>query len=106
MLNFLETLFICNNIDKNLNKNFHTYLSYHSVELLFLFFYICAISSSKKFEKKLPKPSPSTNMRFSTVVEKIDFESLEFLGTGHMEPVEKNSQPATGSGSSVVIVGS
>ena len=49
---FLEKLFICNIIDKNLNKNFDSYLSYYSFKLLFLFFQVCAINSSKKFEKK------------------------------------------------------
>ena len=34
---FLEALFICNNINTNLNKNFHTKLNYHSLPL-FLFF--------------------------------------------------------------------
>ena len=35
---FLETLFICNDINKNLNQNFQSLLSYHSFKLLFLFF--------------------------------------------------------------------
>ena len=38
---FLETLFIGNDIDKNLNKKFHSYLSYHSFKLLFLFLNFC-----------------------------------------------------------------
>ena len=42
---FLEALFICNNINTNLNKNFH-----------FLFFQVSARSSLKKFEnEKWPK---------------------------------------------------
>ena len=53
---FLEALFICNNINTNLNKKFHTYSSYHSFKPLFLFFQISAKSSLKKFEnKKWPK---------------------------------------------------
>ena len=54
---FSETVFIlCNNIDKNLNKNFHSWLSYHSFKPLLLFFQICTISILKKFEKeKWPK---------------------------------------------------
>ena len=53
---FSEALFICNNINKNLNKNFHTYFSYHSFKPLFLFFLISARSSWKKFENgKWPK---------------------------------------------------
>ena len=53
---FLEALFICNNINTNLNKNFHTYLSYHSFKPLFLFFQISARSSLKKFaNEKWPK---------------------------------------------------
>ena len=45
---FLEGLFTCNNINTNLNKNFHT--------LLFLFFQISARSILKKFEnEKWPK---------------------------------------------------
>ena len=49
---FLEVLFICNNINTNLNKNFHTY----SFKRLFLFFQISARSSLKKFEnEKWPK---------------------------------------------------
>ena len=52
----LDTLFICNDIDKNLNKNFYSSLSYRSFKLLFLFFQVCAISNSKKFEmEKWPK---------------------------------------------------
>ena len=51
---FLKTFF--NDIEKNLNKKFHLQLSYHSFKLLFLFSQICAISTSKKFEKeKWPK---------------------------------------------------
>ena len=49
---FLEVLFICNNIHTNLNKKFHTQLSYHSFKPLFLFFQISARSSLKKFENK------------------------------------------------------
>ena len=49
---FLETLFICNDIDKNLNKNFQTYSSYHSFELLFLLFQICVISRLKNWKIK------------------------------------------------------
>ena len=53
---FLEALFICNNTNKNLNKNFHTSLRYHSFKPVFLFFQISATSSLKKFEnKKWPK---------------------------------------------------
>ena len=37
---FLEALFLCNNINSNLNKNFHTYLIYYSFKPLFLFFQI------------------------------------------------------------------
>ena len=52
---FLEALFICNYINTNLNKIFHTQLSYHSFKPLFLFFQISA-SSFKKFEnEKWPK---------------------------------------------------
>ena len=55
-LMFLETLFICNNIDKNPNNNSHSQLSYHSLKPVIFIFLICAISSSKKFEKeKWPK---------------------------------------------------
>ena len=43
---FFETFFICNVIDKNLNKNFHSHLGYHSFELLFLCFQIRAIRST------------------------------------------------------------
>ena len=50
MSNFLEALFIGNNINTNLNKNFHTYLNYHSFKPLFLCFQISARSSLKKFE--------------------------------------------------------
>ena len=39
---FLEALFICNNINTHPNKNFYTYLSYHSFKPLFLFFQISA----------------------------------------------------------------
>ena len=46
---FLEALFICNNINTNLNKNFHTQLGYHSFKPLFLFFLIYARSTLKKF---------------------------------------------------------
>ena len=35
---FFTSLFICNNIDTNLNKNFHTYLSYHSLKFFFFKF--------------------------------------------------------------------
>ena len=42
---FLETLFVCNNINTNLNKNFHPYLRYHSFKPLFLFFQISAKNS-------------------------------------------------------------
>ena len=53
---FLEALFICNNINTNVNKNFHTYSSYHSLKPLFLFFQIFATSSLKNLENKnLPK---------------------------------------------------
>ena len=53
---FLEALFVCNNINTNLNKNFHTYLSYHFFKPLSLFFQISARSSLKKFEnEKWPK---------------------------------------------------
>ena len=53
---FLKALFICNNINKNLNKNFHTKLNYRSFKSLFLFFQISARSSWKKFEnEKWPK---------------------------------------------------
>ena len=53
---FLEAFFICNNINTNLNENFHTYLSYHSFKPLFLFFQISARNSFKKFEnEKWPK---------------------------------------------------
>ena len=53
---FLKVLFICNNINTNLNKNLHTHLNYRSFEPLFLFFQISAISSLKKFEnEKWPK---------------------------------------------------
>ena len=53
---FLEALFICNNINTNLNKNFHTLLCYHSFKPLVLFIQISVGSSSKKFEdKKWPK---------------------------------------------------
>ena len=52
---FLEALFICSNINTNLNENFHTWLSYHYFKPLFLFFQISA-SSLKKFEnEKWPK---------------------------------------------------
>ena len=51
----LEAFFISNNINSNLNKNFHTQLSYYSFKPLFLFFQIFA-SSLKKFKnKKWPK---------------------------------------------------
>ena len=49
---FSATLFICNNINTNLTKNFHTYLIYHSVKPLFLFFQISARSSLKKIRKR------------------------------------------------------
>ena len=53
---FLEALFICNNINTNLNENFHTQLSYHSFRPLLLFLQIFARSSLKKFEnEKWPK---------------------------------------------------
>ena len=56
---FLEALFICNNINTNLNKNFHTQLSYQSFKLLFLFFQISARSSLKKFaNEQWPKAGP------------------------------------------------
>ena len=52
----LEALFICNNINTNPNKKFHTQLSYHSFKLLFLFSQISSRSSFEKFEnKKWPK---------------------------------------------------
>ena len=52
----LEELFICNNINTHLNKNFHTNLSYHSFKPLFSFIQISARSSLKKFEnEKWPK---------------------------------------------------
>ena len=50
---FLEALFICNNINTNLNKNFYTQLSYRSFKPLFLFFQISARSSLKKFENEI-----------------------------------------------------
>ena len=56
---FMETLFICNYIGKNLNQNFQSQLSYHSFKLLFLFFQNCALSSSKKFEKMAQGRVPS-----------------------------------------------
>ena len=53
---FLDAFFMCNNINTNLNENFHTKLNYHSFKPLFLFFQISARSSLKKFEKeKWPK---------------------------------------------------
>ena len=53
---FLEALFICNNINTNLNENFHTQLSYNSFKPLFLFFKISARSRLKKFgNEKWPK---------------------------------------------------
>ena len=48
----LEALFTCYNINTNLNKNFHTWLSYHSFKPLFLFFQLSARSSLKKFENE------------------------------------------------------
>ena len=52
----LKALFICYNTNTNLNKNFHTQLSYRSFKPLFLFFHISARSSLKKFEnEKWPK---------------------------------------------------
>ena len=52
---FLKALSICNNINTNLNKNFHTQLNYHSFKPLFLF-QISAKSRLKKFEiEKWPK---------------------------------------------------
>ena len=47
---FLEALFICNNINTNPNRDFHTSLSYHSFKPLFLFLQVSAKSSLKKFE--------------------------------------------------------
>ena len=52
---FLETLFICNDIDKSLNRNFHSLLGCHFFKLLFLFLQTCAISSLKKLEKNGPR---------------------------------------------------
>ena len=50
---FLEAFLICNNINTNPNKNFHTY---HSFKPFFLFCQIFAKSSLKKFEnEKWPK---------------------------------------------------
>ena len=47
---------LCNNININLNGNFHTYLSCHSFKPLFLCFQISTRSSLKKFEnEKWPK---------------------------------------------------
>ena len=49
---FLEVLFISNNINTNLNKNYDTQLNCRSVKPLFLFFQISAKSSLKKFENE------------------------------------------------------
>ena len=49
---FWEALFICNNINTNLNKIFYILLSYHSFKPLFVFFQISARSSLKKFENE------------------------------------------------------
>ena len=49
---FSGALFICNNINTNLNEYVHTQLSYHSLKQLFLFFQISARSSLKKFENE------------------------------------------------------
>ena len=51
---FSEALFICNNINTNLIRKFHTQLHYHSLKSLFLIFQISARSNLKKF-KKWPK---------------------------------------------------
>ena len=46
---FFEVLFIFNNINTNLNKNFHTHSYYYSCKPLFLFFQISARTLKKKF---------------------------------------------------------
>ena len=57
---FLEALFICNNINTNLNKNFDTQLRYDYFKPLFLYFQISAISSFKKFENEKCGPRQGT----------------------------------------------
>ena len=53
---FLEVFFICNNINTNLNKIFHTQFHTYSFKPLFLFFQISARSSLKKCQnEKFPK---------------------------------------------------
>ena len=50
----LEAFFICNNVNKNINKIFHTYLSLF--QNVIFFFQISARSSWKKFKtEKWPK---------------------------------------------------
>ena len=39
--NFLEARFICNNINTNLNKNFHTQLLSLFQTVIFIFFHFC-----------------------------------------------------------------
>ena len=64
---FLEALFICNNINTNLNKNFYTWLSYHSFKPLFLFFLIFASSfkNSKNRPKQATFPYSNLNKTFT-----------------------------------------
>ena len=73
---FLEALFICNNVNTNLNENFHTNLSYYSFKPLFLFCQISARGCLKKFEnEKWPKAGylPLHNLLYLHFIEFMKF---------------------------------
>ena len=58
---FLETLFICNNIDKNLNENFHSYS-----QTIFIFSNLCDNEFKKIRKRKMDQgrvPSPTISSK-------------------------------------------
>ena len=85
---FLEALFICNNIDTNLNKNFQH--SYHSFKPSFNFFYFCEMQFEKIRKRKMAQgrvPSPKLNFLklFISIALKIKKYCKYVKNTIHVE---------------------